>query len=199
MSESKKPNRRKQNRRRKPQHGDARKQEPNPRAFDSNAAYGSGRPYLPSGRTPAELWPRFAARIIDGLIVGVPGLLIYRVLVEGMGGVGAVLAALIYGVTLVTYATFMESGHNAQTFGKSLLGLRVLGPNGGVPTRAEAFRRNSFYVLNGLVMMPFWLVQFIALAVLLAAFISIVMSIQRNPQRQGRHDEIADGTQVVRA
>ncbi|MBB3037884.1 RDD family protein [Hoyosella altamirensis] len=199
MSEKEKPQRGKHGRPRKknkPQGGKA-SGAGNPHAFNSDAAYGSGKSYLPSGHTPADLLPRLAARVIDGLFVGVPALLVYRVLVEGLGGLGAVLGALIYGLTLVAYATILEAG-SGQTIGKRMLGLQVLGPNGGFPTKSEAFRRNSFYVLQAVVMLPFWLVQFLALAVLLAVFISIVISIERSPHKQGRHDEVADGTQVVR-
>lgn len=197
MSERKKRKRGNERRRNLSQGSNAGRQDNNPHAFDPDAAYGAGRPYLPSGHTPAELLPRFAARVIDGLIVGIPALFIYRVLSEGMGGPGAILSAFIYGATLVAYATFMEAG-SGQTFGKRLLGLQVLGPQGGPPTLGQAFRRNYFYVVSGFVMMPFWLLQYLALAVLFAAFVSVVMSIQRSPHHQGNHDAIADGTQVVR-
>ncbi|MBD8507189.1 RDD family protein [Hoyosella sp. G463] len=170
----------------------------NPRAFDPHAAYGADASYLPSGHEPADLVPRAIARVIDGLIVGIPAVVVYRVLGEGFGAFGGFLGALIYGVTLIAYSVILES-ESGQTFGKRIMRLRVYGPTGQFPTRSEAFRRNSFYILQSLVMMPFLAVTFLAALVTLAAVASIALSIARSPRGQGRHDEIADGTQVVRA
>ncbi|GGC75350.1 RDD family protein [Hoyosella rhizosphaerae] len=169
----------------------------NRHAFNPDAAYGSGGSYLPSGHSPADLLPRAIARLIDGLFVGIPALIVYRVLTDGFGLFGAFLGAILYGITLVLYATIMES-ESGETLGKRIMKLQVFGPQGGFPSRSEAFRRNSFYVAQAFVMMPFLLVSFIAAAITLFAIGSIAYSIHQSPRRQGRHDEIADGTQVVR-
>ena len=86
------------------------------------------------------------------------------------------------------YFVFLESSRG-QTFGKQLLGLRTVGAAGGNPTQAEAAKRNAFLLLNILPILGGFLV--------LVAYIVIAVTINSSPTKQGKHDEIAGGTQVI--
>jgi uncharacterized RDD family membrane protein YckC len=72
----------------------------------------------PSGPR-AGFWRRFAAALIDGIIVGV----IYGILTAILGGAAAYgLAILVSGA----YFTYFEGSENGQTPGKMALGIRVI-------------------------------------------------------------------------
>ncbi len=158
---------------------------------------------------PADLGPRFLARLIDGILLAI----VYSVIVVpvfigsvlGMGGgfgfgVGATFGATAVGAILnaaitLGYFTFMESSRG-QTVGKMLLKLEVRGPAGGTPTTEEALRRNAWTALGIIAVIPFigWL---LAGPAQLAAAIYIAVTINNAATKQGWHDTFAGGTQVL--
>lgn len=163
---------------------------------------------------PAELLPRFLARLIDFILVGiVNGVLVSVLLVGAMmgddvgsfgtwgGGWGAGWAASAVSSILSTaislgYFTFME--HNrGQTVGKMLLKLETRGPGGGRPTMEEALKRNGFVAIGLLGIIP--VIGFLSGLLSLAAVIMIAVTINNNSAtRRGWHDDFAGGTQVVK-
>lgn len=150
-----------------------------------NAAYGAGS-QLPGGAQPGSLGIRFAARFVDGLILLIPQAIVYLILPSGFFGTfltGAIGALLSFG-----YFTFLESTRG-QTLGKQIFGLRTVGAGGAAPTQAEAAKRNAFLLLS--------IVPFIGGFLVLVAYIVIAVTINSSPTKQGKHDEIAGGTQVV--
>jgi len=58
-----------------------------------------------------------------------------------------------------------------------------------LPTQAEAAKRNAFLLLN--------IVPFIGAFLVIVAYIFIAVTINSSPTKQGKHDELAGGTQVV--
>jgi uncharacterized RDD family membrane protein YckC len=160
---------------------------------------------------PADLMPRFLARLIDYVILMIVNVVIVAVVVigaimgdsSGFGGFGAtnaaagavssILAAIIY----VGYFALMESSRG-QTIGKMALGLRVEGPDGNRPTLAEAVKRNAWAGLGVLGIVPV-IGGFVGGLLQLAAVIYIAVTINNNVgTRQGWHDQFAGGTRVVK-
>jgi len=70
----------------------------------------------------AGFWERFAAGIIDGLILAIPNLLFQYTL----GPAGTFLSL----VMIWLYAAIQESGSAQSTIGKKIVGIRVQGENG---------------------------------------------------------------------
>jgi uncharacterized RDD family membrane protein YckC len=158
----------------------------------------------PVGR-PGELLDRFLARLIDGIILGV----VYFVLSAIFGSIfltgftNTVSELLIYYVVLsviwvaiaIGYFALMESSRG-QTFGKMALKLRTFGPGGGNPTMEQAIKRNAFYGLNLVQIIPVigWIVGPL---LSLGAVIWIAVGINNDSaRRQGPHDQFAGGTYV---
>jgi len=103
------------------------------------------------GRPLASWGSRVAAWFVDGLIIGVPATVIFLVLVAGAIGLtgddpdpslwaligGAVLSTLIFAVIAIIYApvTMARQGsHNGQTWGKQVVGIRVVRDDGQAMT-----------------------------------------------------------------
>ena len=104
---------------------------------------------------PGDLLPRLGARVIDGLIVGIPLAVVTTVISLVVGTfLGSLLGAILTAAAAVGYFVFLETTRG-QTLGKQLLGLRVVGPNGGLPTQQQSLTRNGFYVLCALGGFPF--------------------------------------------
>lgn len=99
------------------------------------------------GRPLASWGSRVAAAIVDGVIVGIPALVLFFVFVAGAVGLtgddndasawavigGAILWVLLATAFALLYApatTARRGPHNGQTWGKQLLGIRVLRDNG---------------------------------------------------------------------
>lgn len=75
---------------------------------------------------------------------------------------------------------------------KRLLGLSVRGPGGAAkPTAAQSAVRNAFTLLA--------MVPYLGGLLAFAAYVVIAATINGSPTKQGKHDELAGGTQVVRA
>lgn len=162
---------------------------------------GSTPPPPPSGGyggpEPVSAWPRFGARLIDWLILLIPGILV-AVLLGGSRNPagttdfdGATLAASVIN-TLIGFGYFvwLESSRG-QTVGKMALGYRVVGPDGGNPTTEVAARRNAWLLLP--------LIPFLGPLAQLVIAIVIGVTISSDPFKRGWHDNFAGGTAVVRA
>lgn len=138
---------------------------------------------------------RFGGRIVDGLILLVPSLVIAAVVGGSASLSGGSLGRAWLGSIVVTalqfaYYVVMETSQG-RTLGKRALGLRVYGANGGLPTQDESMRRNAFLFLN---IIPTFLGSLISLA----ASVAIAVTISNDSRGQGWHDKFAGGTRVVR-
>jgi uncharacterized RDD family membrane protein YckC len=146
-----------------------------------------GYPPPPGGQEPGGLGLRFAARLIDGIIINVVAF-----------GIALSIGSLTnYWVTglfsgLLTFLYFLGfETTQGWTPGKKLLGLTVHGPAGAPkPDVQQSAIRNVWTLLN--------IIPFIGGLLTLVAVIVIAVTINSSPTKQGKHDELAGGTQVVK-
>ena len=168
----------------------------------------AGGPPVPGVPRPGELLDRFLARLIDGILLGI----VFGIVSAIFSGV--FLSGLTYStgewllywlfvsvitvVASIAYFAFLES-NNGATLGKQLLKLKVVGPDGtSNPTMEEAVRRNAFYAIQLVYIVPIVGAIFGGLA-MLAAVIMIAVTINNDPvNRQGWHDRFAGGTRVLK-
>ena len=151
--------------------------------------YGHPGAYPPrGGGQPGGLGVRLGARLIDGVIVGIVG----TILVVAVGATSNVwVTGLFTGVLTFVYYVALEVTQGA-TLGKKLLGLSVRGPGGAAkPTAAQSAIRNSWTLLP--------IIPFIGGLLGVVAIVVIAVTINGSPTKQGKHDELAGGTQVVKA
>lgn len=172
----------------------------------------AGQPAQPGIGQPAELMPRFLARLIDYVILFAVNLVLVFFIVAGVllgsgGGmmgfgsdasfVVSLITSLLTAAIALGYFAFLESSRG-QTVGKMALKLETRGPDGGRPTMEQALRRNAFTALGILGIIPIF-GGFLAFAVQLAAVIAIAVTINNNRvTRHGWHDDFAGGTTVVK-
>lgn len=164
--------------------------------MDSPARTGGG------AGSPADLGPRFLARLIDGLllwvvlfVIVVPLFVALSILGSAgsaLGGFGFSFGQLVFlliaALLNIGYFALMES-QMGKTVGKMVMGLQTLGPDGNNPTLEEATKRNLWYALG--------IVPIIGGLLELAAVIYIMVTISQSPQKIGWHDVFAGGTRVV--
>ena len=148
---------------------------------------GAGAPASTGG-----LGARFAARLLDALIVGlaasvVLGLLGLPAPTFGLGGLGAWTHSAVTALAWFGYYVYSESTSGA-TLGKRLLKLRVVGEDGQPASSAAAAKRNV-WILFGLVPWIGGLAQLVTVIV-------IAVTISSSAANRGKHDEIA-GTIVT--
>ncbi len=154
-----------------------------------NPQYGTpqyGTPPVGSA-APGGLLLRFFARLIDGLIVGIAGSVV-AFTTDTWSNI--MVTGLFTGLLMFVYFTAFEVTQG-WTPGKKLLGLDVRGPAGASkPDLKQSAIRNAFTLLT---IVPFvgGLLGFIAIVV-------IAVTISGSPTKQGKHDELAGGTQVVK-
>jgi len=152
--------------------------------------YGYPGSYPPpsGGPTPGGLGIRFGARIIDGLIVGiVGGIIVYAI---GMSS-NIMVTGLFTGVLSFAYYVTFEITQG-WTPAKKMLGLSVHGPGGAAkPTFQQSAIRNSWTL--------FPIVPYIGGLLGVVAIVIIAVTINSSPTKQGKHDELAGGTQVLKA
>lgn len=162
---------------------------------------------------PGALGKRFLARFVDSILVGIVSAIVTAIVAPiiaptGTGSMlgGATGAEVQWGAAVVTtiitvainlgYFTLLES-NRGQTLGKMLVGVRVLGPNGGNPTTTEAVKRNIWVGASILGIVPVVGKLFGGIASLVAV-ISIAVGINNDTvTRKGWHDSFAGGTRVV--
>ncbi|HZN81411.1 MAG TPA: RDD family protein [Mycobacterium sp.] len=141
----------------------------------------------PGGQEPGGLLLRFIARFIDGIIVNIVAFAIAL-------AIGSVtnywVTGLFSGLLMFLYFLAFESTQG-WTPGKKLLGLSVRGPGGAPkPDVQQAAIRNVWTLLN--------IIPFIGGLLTLIAVIVIAVTINSSPTKQGKHDELAGGTQVIK-
>jgi len=151
----------------------------------------------PSGQlVPVGPWPRLGARIIDGLVLFIPNLLLAAILTDGGGGFAGLAGGddIVYLLTTTllgyAYAVWLEASRG-QTVGKMVVGIKVIGPDGGLPANDVAARRNVWLLLS-LVPVLGGILSFIAA-------VAIGVTINGDPFNRGTHDNFAGGSAVVRA
>jgi uncharacterized RDD family membrane protein YckC len=141
----------------------------------------------PGGQEPGGLALRFAARLIDGIIVNVVAFLL-AFAIDAVSNVW--VTGLFSGLLMFIYFVAFEITQG-WTPGKKLLGLSVHGPGGAPkPTAQQSAIRNVWTLLN--------IVPFVGGLLTLVAVIVIAVTINSSPTKQGKHDELAGGTQVVK-
>jgi uncharacterized RDD family membrane protein YckC len=167
--------------------------------FDPESAqYGETESYPPPpapNQEPGSLGLRFAARLIDHVIIGVVALILAIVLNLIFhywgGGLIAVINGAIGALLTFVYFVAMETSRGA-TIGKKLLGLSVHGADGAVrPTVQQSATRNAWTLFS---IIPFMIGTFLALV----SVIAIAVTINNSPTKQGIHDKLAGGTQVLK-
>jgi uncharacterized RDD family membrane protein YckC len=152
--------------------------------------YGGPPPGAPQVGMPtatAGLGARIGARILDGLIVGLPASIILG-LVFRLNTTSWIASAIV-SLLWFGYFVLMESNRGA-TVGKGLLNLRVVGADGQPPSIEQAAKRNV-WMLIGLI--PTFLGGLLSFA----AVIAIIVTISSNAANRGIHDQFAE-TAVMR-
>ena len=139
-----------------------------------------------TGRATAGVGIRFGAKILDGLIVGIPMSIVLAIL--GVG-TASYVATVVQTAVFLGYVIYFESSTGA-TIGKRLLNLSVVDETGGVPSPEAAFKRNAYGLLS---LIP----TFIGGLLSLGAAIAIAVTISTDEHNRGLHDQFA-GTGVMR-
>jgi len=145
-----------------------------------------------SGQQPGGLGVRFLARLIDGILVVIISLLLPVLLgANSHDATNNVLFGSLFS-GLLTFAYFVGfETTQGWTLGKKLFGLAVRGPAGAPkPNFKQSSIRNSFTLLP--------IIPWIGGLLAFAAWIAIAVTISSSPTKQGKHDTLAGGTQVVR-
>ena len=159
---------------------------PPPNPYPMPGGY-PAQPPAPWGGRPGGLGARWLARVIDGVALFA---LSWILALFFDSGSRIMLTGLFTGLLAFVYFIVMES-IQGRTVGKMLLGLRVHGPGGAPkPTLKQTAIRNAWTLLP---IIPFvgGFLGFVAIAV-------IGLTISNSPTKQGKHDELAGGTQVVK-
>lgn len=141
-----------------------------------------------TGGQPGALLPRFLARIIDGVLVGI----VSFVLVFVTDTVSNVLVTGLFTglLSFIYYVAFEVT--QGWTPGKKVLGLSVHGPAGAPkPTVQQSAIRNAFTLLP--------IIPFVGGLLGVIAIIIIAVTINGSATKQGKHDELAGGTQVLKS
>lgn len=160
--------------------------------FDpSSPQYGyssTNPPPWAGAQQPAGLGLRFLARLIDGIVVNVAAFLLSLVLFDE--DYWFLATSLFSGVLMFAYFVFFEVIYGSSP-GKKLLGLAVHGPGGAAkPNTKQSAIRNAFTLLA--------VVPYVGSLLALVAYLVIAATISTSPTNQGKHDELAGGTQVVK-
>ncbi|WP_396916077.1 RDD family protein [Mycolicibacterium sp.] len=130
---------------------------------------------------------RFFARVIDGIIVGIVAFFLSFV-TDSLSSYW--VTGLFTGVLMFAYFVLFEVTQG-WTPGKKILGLAVHGPAGAPkPTLGQSAIRNAFTVLP--------VIPIVGGFLGVIAIIVIAVTISGSPTKQGKHDEFAGGTQVVK-
>lgn len=141
----------------------------------------------PFAQQPGGLGLRFLARFIDGIIVGIIGALLAFAL-DSLSNYW--VTGLFSGLLMFIYFVAMETTQG-WTLGKRLLGLSVHGPGGAPrPSLSQSAIRNVWTLFS--------IVPLVGGLLVVIAVIVIAVTINGSPTKQGKHDELAGGTQVVK-
>jgi len=162
---------------------------PAPNPYGPPGGYYPGYPQVGHGYAshPGGLGARFGARVIDGFLLGIVSFFI-AFLFDSSSNI--LVTGLFTGLLTFIYFVAMEITQG-QTLGKKLLGLSVRGAGGAAkPDFKQSAIRNAFTLLP--------IVPFLGGLLGIIAIIVIAVTINRSPTKQGKHDELAGGTQVVK-
>ncbi|RYZ22402.1 MAG: RDD family protein [Chitinophagaceae bacterium] len=118
-------------------------------------------------------WERFAAAIIDGIVMGI----VNKIIQLGIGELEGALAGIVVNCL---YFALMESSERGATLGKMALGLRVTTLDGGRITFLQGVGRYLGKILSSLI--------------LLIGYLMMLW----DDRKQTLHDKMA-GTLVVKA
>ena len=147
----------------------------------------AGSPPWPQTQ-PGGLGARFFARLIDGILVNIAAFVLLIFLFDQDHWF--LVNGLFSGVLMFGYFVLLEVTQGA-TLGKRLLGLTVHGPGGAPrPAATQSAIRNSFTLLA--------VVPYLGPLLAFIAYVVIAVTISGSPTKQGKHDELAGGTQVVK-
>ncbi|MEJ6538476.1 MAG: RDD family protein [Mycobacterium sp.] len=160
---------------------------PPPDPYGVPGGYPSGPPAAWGGH-PGGLGVRLGARIIDGILVGIVAGIVAMI----FGATSNILVTgLFSGVLMFAYFVAMEVTRG-RTLGKMVLGLSVHGPGGAPkPDVKQSAIRNAFTLLT--------IVPYIGGLLAVIAYVVIAVTINSSPTKQGKHDELAGGTQVIKS
>ncbi|MGI5153849.1 RDD family protein [Microbispora sp. CA-102843] len=187
-------------------------------------AYGQpafGQPYPAAGPIPpgapaplAEWWQRLVARIIDGVIIGIPfsiimlvirGIVVTNASIDITTGVynpgsGAFLASLLTailgGLVMVAYE-FLMLRAQGQTLGKKIMGIKVVPVGGtldagGLPQDVAVKRAGVLFAFEFLQWIP--VISYLAS---IASLLNVLWLLWDKPLQQALHDKVAN-TVVVK-
>ena len=133
--------------------------------------------------TLAGIPARAAARAIDFLIlVGINGAIGKQI---GFGFDWLIIAAAI----VITYFVALDVVAGT-TVGKAVFSLRVTDASGSKLSPKQALIRECFILLGA--------IPYAGPLLALAAWTCIVLTVRSSPLRQGKHDQLAGGTRVIR-
>jgi uncharacterized RDD family membrane protein YckC len=121
----------------------------------------------------AGFWERFAAALLDGLILCIPNFLFNYMIGPGLGFFGGIILTWLY-------SAILESGEHQATFGKRALGLKVTDLNG---------QRVSFGQASGR-----FFGKYVSALILCIGYLMMLW----DDRKQTLHDKMA-GTLVVKA
>jgi uncharacterized RDD family membrane protein YckC len=134
------------------------------------------------------LFLRWLARLIDGIIIGIVSYALIF-LTDTMSNI--MVTGVFTGLLTFVYFVAFEVS-TGWTPGKKLLGLSVRGPGGAPkPTASQSAIRNSWTLLP--------IIPFVGGLLGVIAIIVIAVTINGSPTKQGKHDELAGGTQVIKS
>lgn len=143
------------------------------------------------------LWKRFAARLVDGILVGIVLYAIWLPLLflgggfdgkSGNPGAGSLIVLLVYPLSLLipmVYYGWMQSSSRQATLGKLAVGIKVVRPDGGPVSFWRSALRELLYGLFGMVTCGFGPV---VIGIMVAA----------TERSQGLHDMASDTLVVDR-
>ncbi len=121
----------------------------------------------------AGIWRRFAALLVDSLVVGVPFGLVFTFVLDLEPGTDDLLAELLITVIALMYFAALESSPRQATIGKMALGIYVTGERGERISFLRALGRNLAKYLSSLILY---------IGFIMAAFTA---------RKQALHDKIA--------
>ena len=127
----------------------------------------------------AGFWRRFAAYIIDNILISIVFWIAVLVLGAVADDAGVVIGYLLGIVGTFVYFAYMESSESQATVGKIALGIQVTDVNGSRISFGKALGRTAAKILSALILY---------IGFIMAAF---------TQRKQGLHDLIA-GTLVVK-
>jgi uncharacterized RDD family membrane protein YckC len=144
-------------------------------------------PPMPASAEKAGPLRRLGARIIDGLVMLIPVIVVSAIFggvsVGGEFDGGAFLGAVVGVAISFAYFVLMETSRGG-TVGKKALGMSVHDANGGPITTEQSAKRNA-YMFLGVVPVVGGLLSF-------AAAIGIAITVSGDPQGRGFHDKFGD-------